>query len=306
MTAIADIFMKEKLIFPYHRLSTAAEEHGSRAGNYNLYFVLRGPLIRIQKIKKVSSSHFACYLGIQNGEKAQQACRQFLFPPHRIPRKAEIIQQSMALRFVFEDETTVTFDAARILTYERFENLPFFRYEPLYIGSSNRKSDSNIFNRLLQHKTLQTISREHFLDDSSTSDLYIMIAGVHVKLIETLDLDPFINITCANTLNDKDLSEQGLKDKAILIAEAMLITLFKPLYNTHYINSSNQVAFQAFMDLGLEKAAFSLDTSFPNEVVFFATPAFETKTKATLVHCTRADSGGFTVSATIEPDFFVD
>lgn len=161
-------------------------------------------------------------------------------------------------------------------------------YELLYIGKSLKE---DIYERLSNHKTVQKIVRETN-KDYSEKEVFVFIFSVDTKKISQTGIPPlFASIVEGYTLKNDFLLEDSINKSTIVnIAEAILITFFKPQYNTKLINSDNWQSLKTYRAVGnttISKLHYSLDIYFEEfkSQVVLKSPVKSINNKATFITC---------------------
>lgn len=177
-------------------------------------------------------------------------------------------------------------------------------YEVLYIGKSKKE---NIFDRLNGHSTLQKIMRDT-MRSSNDKELYIMIHSIGAKQFEIEDIDAAnTSIVLGNTLNRTFKLDTGIdNDNMIDIAEALLISHFKPDYNDKLKKSDGLEKLATYNRIGnaeINPITFSLDLYWEEsgEKMKLFTSETQTATKGRWLEC-RFDNGEVKISVVDLPD----
>lgn len=315
-----EVYMKNKYLFPYDYLDDAKEEL-SQNYKYNIYFVLKGHRYSIINIDILNSIEFAVNIVDLVSEKRfyillninfflqlpsldyvdlkvtsnndilqvdfSKLGMQYLheFVPNYMRNNANIIRKYGTLRLQFHSKKLID------LYYRAIKQEHTCEYDVLYIGQSIK---DNIYERLSHHETIQKIIRDFNREDFSYKhQIYIMVSGVSVNHFTQNNIYELnsIFLTRKKLKNNFAICNENIsKETVVDIAEAMLISFFKPNYNRHYKNTTklqNLKKYSIFLKNGVNPIYYSLDLYFEEckEKMILKTSNISTKFKANLIKC---------------------
>ena len=149
----------------------------------------------------------------------------------------------------------------------------------------------NIFDRLNNHSTLQKIMRDS-MRDGDNREIYVFIHSVGIKRFVQQDLNMYnASFVFGNTVEKADELNNGIQnDDIINIAEALLISHFKPVYNEKLKKDDGLVRLATYRRIGeaeVNPIAFSIDLFWEGsgEKMLLYTSDTNTKTKGRYIEC---------------------
>lgn len=164
------------------------------------------------------------------------------------------------------------------------------KFKVLYIGQSKQE---NIFDRLDRHKTIQRIHRE-VGRKYSDKEIYIWLSDVECKVLDKQDVKQYnTEFWFSNSLGKQfQIFDTIQREEAIDIAEALLISHFKPEYNINLKEVKlNIKTYSKFNDVDITAVYYSLDLYWEvmKEKTVLFTDEICTKTKARVITCKYKD-----------------
>lgn len=164
------------------------------------------------------------------------------------------------------------------------------KYKVLYIGQSKQE---NIFDRLERHSTIQRIHRE-IGRKYSDKEIYILLSDIECKILDRQDVKQYYTeFLSSNSLGKQfQVFDTIQREEAIDIAEALLISHFKPEYNIILKEVRSDIkTYSKFNDVDIKAVYFSLDLYWviTKEKTVLFTEEICTKTKARVITCKFKD-----------------
>lgn len=161
-------------------------------------------------------------------------------------------------------------------------------YEVLYIGKSKRK---NIFDRLHNHSTLQKIMRNN-MRENDNKELYVLLHSVGMKKFVQQNVKMHnSSFIWGNTLTiEEELSDGINYDEIVNIAEALLISHFKPAYNEKLVKDDGLEKLSTYRRIGeaeVNPITLSIDLFWEEsgEKMVLYTAKTKTATKGRYLEC---------------------
>ncbi len=312
-----DISMGQKYILNYNYLDEAREIVNGK--EYSLYFVLLGDKYRIKSIssrenilnifclnecdEEVFSVPFDMLasfrakdircLNVEILDAGNKLHIEYTKDGIDFLRKNfpnEYVKYEDAINNFGEFWTEIHVDNLMSMAFSNDDNDYIRKYKVLYIGQSKQE---DIFDRLNNHSTMQKIHREigrRYTD----KELYILLSGVSCKVIDRQYVNHYnTEFMFSNSLgNQFQLMDTIHIEEAIDITEALLISHFKPEYNSKLKEAnSNLKTYSKFRDVNIQKVYFSLDLywKMAKEKMVLFSNEISTKTKARIITCSYAD-----------------
>ena len=162
------------------------------------------------------------------------------------------------------------------------------KYEVLYIGQSKKE---NIFDRLNSHSTLQKIMRD-MMRTTDNKEIYILIHSIEVKQFEKLNLEKLKTIIVLNEPLGRSFKlNEGINiEDVINVAEALLISHFKPPYNDKLKKSDGLEKLSTYTKIGeaeINSVFLTIDLYWERgrEKMILHTAETQTLTKARWLEC---------------------
>ena len=310
-----ELYMKDKYIFPDKYLGDAQNLPDLSDRIYDIYFILQGDSYKINDIGYIGS---LLLIKIKNITKDTFCEVQFdIFKSFRVPDASflhtELLDDNAVLKLEYNvrgEEYLKKSDSNAYDRYKEYKNtngcfqttiharellnmqMRSFEHEQeydiLYIGQSKRE---NIFDRLGNHSTLQTIMRDS-MRSGSNKELYILISSIGVKHIDRLPPEVYNTSFVFSTTLDRafELDNKINGNCMIDIAEAMLISHFKPPYNNKLKRSSELGKLKTYKkigDININTIALSIDLFWADagEKMILRTNEVNTTSKGRLLEC---------------------
>lgn len=179
------------------------------------------------------------------------------------------------------------------------------KYKVLYIGQSKQE---NIFERLENHSTIQKIHRD-ICKKYSNKELYIWLSDVCCKVFDREFIGKYnTEFMISNSLGNQFVLKDAIhKEEAIDIAEALLISHFKPEYNSKLKEVKlNLKTYSKFRDVNIKKVYFSIDLYWElgNEKSILFTDEISTMTKARVIICSYDNDDVETIYEDLDDRFY--
>ena len=284
----------------------------------NLYFILRGDSFRIVKFRKIGKIIRIKYRKKEAYSETHKIDID-VFGSLNVPDSSyidiDVCNGGSMIKFIYNEKAINFFryhnpelysiavdkiksdgifwkgvhvDQLINLTRYNSEQIYSDTYELLYIGKSLKE---DIYERLNNHKTMQKIVRETNRDYPE-KEVFVFIFSVDTEKISQIGVPSFsASIVEGHTLKKDFLLEDSINKSTIVnIAEAILITFFKPQYNSKLINSENWQSLKTYNAVGnttINKLYYSLETYFEETKtqVVLKSPIKTINNKATFITC---------------------
>lgn len=321
-TCLLDLYMKEKYIFPNTYMEEAERTSEWKEKKYAIYYILKsdkyvirqyfeeGHILRIDIFNCTSKKSYLVSCDIRSS---------FLVPDSTyisISLKnnnslLKIEYNDKGIKYLKENDSlgcnvytgknkdgeslSYMIHAKSLLDMQmQFVEKEYEQeYEILYIGQSKRE---NIFDRLKNHSTLQKIMRDDMCNGGD-KELYVLIHSVGIKHFEQKDLNMYnASFIFGNMLRTIDELDNGIQNQDIInIAEALLISHFKPFYNDKLKKDEGLEKLATYSKIGeaeINPIAFSIDLFWEGsgEKMILYTLETKTATKGRYLECHFEDN----------------
>lgn len=314
---LLDLYMKERNIFPNSYMEEVENTPELKEKKYDIYYILSGDKYIISQY--IEAGH-VLEVEILNCTTYKRVFAHFdIGTTFRVPDTSYlsilIIDRGSMLKITYKDKgveylkenDTFAYDiyCERTKGGENFECLIHAKslfdrqmqsdgkefmqeYEVLYIGQSKRK---NIFDRLKNHSTLQKIMRDK-LREGDNKELYVLIQSVGIKRFVQQNFEIYNSLfVFGNKLNaEEDIAGGINNDDIINIAEALLISHFKPHYNEKLVKDDGLEKLSTYRRIGdaeVNPIALSVDLFWEEsgEQMILYTSETKTTTKGRYLEC---------------------
>lgn len=301
-----DISMEKKELFEYNYLDTVKTLLDKR--DYNLYFVLLGDKYCIKEVSaKYNILKIFC-MNLCSGEIISASIDMLAqFGVKDINcLSIEILDLGKRLCITYSEEGinflkrtfcnknkvdcyreycfdihVVNLVGRVLLNYGDY----FRKYKVLYIGQSKQ---DDIFKRLEKHSTIQRIHRE-ISKKHDNKELYILLSGVRCNVINRDILLNNSELIFSYSMGKKfQLLDIIHKEEVVNIAEAILISYFKPEFNINLKELKSKIkTYSKFKEANLQNVYFSLDLYFAQskEKSILFSDVTPTEVKSGVINC---------------------
>jgi hypothetical protein len=233
-----------KILIPVEYLKELNEE-----GDYNIYSILAAPEIHLKRhtssknsinleVFRIVDEEEELYnfdFTLADGLDHRKVGVKSIFPYNSIEFE---IQDSSFIKSHKIDETNFTFEVGELFQLNSRELVSKLDYEVLYIGQSQgTNQNSDAFNRLSSHSTLQKILSDY---QSTDKKIWVLLIELNTNINMIMDgtsKDVIIDEDVDNKHMQQVLCELPETKQVINITEAALIHYFKPHYNTNFVEN---------------------------------------------------------------------
>lgn len=305
---LLDLYMKESYIFPNIYMEEADKISELKEKEYDIYFILKSDKYVIRQYVENGyvlvinifnctgkKSHFA-YFDIRSSFRVPDT--SYLCITLKDNNSLLKIQYNDKGISYLKDNDSFAYNiyAERTMGGESFDFMIHAKslvemqmmsdgieynqeYEVLYIGQSKRK---NIFDRLKNHSTLQKIMRDN-MRAGDNKEIYILLHSVGIKRFVQQDLNMYnASFIFGNTVGSINELDNGIqKEDIVNIAEALLISHFKPEYNDKLKKDDGLEKLSTYRRIGeaeINPIAFSIDLFWEETGEKMVLQTLETKT----------------------------
>lgn len=312
-----DLYMKDKFLFPNSYMEEVEKILSLEEKIYDIYYILCGDKFIINKYWEQEGE---LLFEILNCSKEYVYVVRFnINETFRVPSLSyliiEIQDNNAMVKFGYNsmgvdylrDNDFVSYEAylEQVNTYGEFSRKIYAKnivemqmeadcnensqkYEVLYIGQSKKE---NIFDRLNSHSTLQKIMRD-MMRTTDNKEIYILIHSIEVKQFEKLNLEKLKTIIVLNEPLGRSFKlNEGINiEDVINVAEALLISHFKPPYNDKLKKSDGLEKLSTYTKIGeaeINSVFLTIDLYWERgrEKMILHTAETQTLTKARWLEC---------------------
>lgn len=316
-TCLLDLYMKERYIFPNIYMEEAEKKSELETKEYDIYYILKsdkyvirqyvenGYVLIINVFNYTKKKSYLVYFDIRSSFRVPDtSCLHIALMNNNSLLKIEYndkginyLKENDSLAYSIYDERTKDGESFVCMIHAKSlvdmqmqsDGIEYLQeYEVLYIGQSKRK---NIFDRLNNHSTLQKIMRDN-MRSGDNREIYILIHSIGIKRLVQWDLNMYnASFVLGNTVDSTDELDNVIqKDDIINIAEALLISHFKPAYNDKLKKDDGLEKLSTYRRIGeadINPIAFSIDLFWEEsgEKMVLHTLQTKTATKGRYLEC---------------------